>query len=217
MFKLIHIFSRGSEFMEKSYGVYLPGSKEMTSRGDIKIAKIPEKTYIPLSQHLGATAKAIVEIGDKVKKGQKIGEADGFISAPVHSSVSGTVIDFVKMPHRNLGYADNIVIENDGLDTKDTALEELFPMDSEKLKAKELIKIVHEAGVVGLGGATFPTHVKFMSVGEAKVDYVILNGGECEPYLTADHRRMIENAGLIIKGLQYIMKMVNCDKGIIGI
>lgn len=208
---------KGSETMERSYGVYMPGSKEMTSKNEIKIAKVPDKVYIPLSQHLGAPAKPIVEIGDKVKMGQKIGEADGFISAPVHSSVSGTVIAFERMAHSNLGYADHIVIENDHLDEKDTALQELFPGKPEQLEPNDLIKIVAEAGIVGLGGATFPTHVKYMSAGKSRVEYVILNGGECEPYLTSDHRRMVENAGLIIKGLQYIMKMVNCDKGIIGI
>ncbi|WP_084052060.1 electron transport complex subunit RsxC [Desulfonispora thiosulfatigenes] len=203
--------------MDKSYGVHLPGFKELTSKDEIKIAKVPDKVYIPLSQHLGAPTEPIVEIGERVKMGQKIGASKGFISSPVHSSVSGTVTGIVKMAHPNLGYADNIVIENDGLDERDTALKEMYHMNFDKLTAEELRHIVSEAGVVGLGGATFPTHVKYMSAGTSRVEYVILNGGECEPYLTSDHRRMVENAGLIIKGLKYIMKTVGCEKGIIGI
>jgi electron transport complex protein RnfC len=127
------------------------------------------------------------------------------------------VVAIQKMAHPVLGYGESIVIENDGLEEKDTTLAEMHQLDSEKLSAQELKELVLEAGIVGLGGATFPTHVKYTPPKEAKIEYVLLNGGECEPYLTSDHRVMVEKADRIIKGLQYIMKMVGCDKGIIGI
>jgi electron transport complex protein RnfC len=203
--------------MARNFGVHIPGHKELTSQEKIKVAKIPDKVYIPLCQHLGAPAEPIVKVGDKVKLGQKIAESKSYVSAPIHASVSGTVLAIKKMTHSVLGYGDCIVIENDGLEEKDTTLKELFQVNPEKLTADELRTIVLEAGIVGLGGATFPTHVKYKPPEGTTIDYILLNGGECEPYLTSDFRVMVENADRIVKGLQYIMKIVGCDKGVVGI
>lgn len=203
--------------MAINFGIHLHGHKELTAQENIKVANIPNKVYIPLSQHLGAPAEPIVNVGDKVKLGQKIGESKNYVSAPVHASISGTVVAIQRKAHPVLGFGECIIIENDGLDEKDTTLKEMFQAEAEKLTVDELRKIVLEAGIVGLGGATFPTHVKYNPPEGVKIDYVLLNGGECEPYLTSDLRVMVEKADRIVKGLQYIMKIVGCDKGVIGI
>lgn len=202
--------------MAKITGIHPPGFKELTSQQEIKVAKAPEKVYLPLSQHLGATLQPLVQKGERVKLGQKIAASESFVSAPVHASVSGTVVDIQKMAHPVLGYGDCIVIENDGLDERDTSLEEMFPTTRE-LSPEELRTIVFEAGIVGLGGAAFPTHVKYAPPEETKIDYVLLNGAECEPYLTADHRVMVEKPDRVIRGLIYILKILGCEKGVIGI
>jgi len=207
----------GEREMARNFGVHLQGYKELTASENIKVANTPNKVYIPLSQHLGAPAEPIVSVGDRVKLGQKIGESKSYVSAPIHASVSGTVVAIQKMAHPVLGFGDCIVIENDGLDERDTALKELYGADPTSLTVDELRSLVFEAGIVGMGGATFPTHVKYAPPKGVKIDYVLLNGGECEPYLTSDFRVMVEKADRIVKGLQYIMKIVGCDKGVIGI
>lgn len=202
--------------MAKITGIHVPGFKELTSQQEIKRAQVPEMVYLPLSQHLGAPLEPLVKKGERVKLGQKIAASENFVSAPVHASVSGTVVAIQKMAHPVLGYGQCIVIENDGLDEKDTTLEEKFPKGRE-LSPEEMRTLVLEAGIVGLGGATFPTHVKYTPPKEAKIDYVLLNGAECEPYLTADHRVMVEKADRVIRGLEYILQILGCEKGVIGI
>jgi len=194
-------------------GVHPVEGKEPTEHKALVRFPVPETVVIPLSMHLGAPAKAIVNVGDYVKLGQKIGEADGFISAPVHSSVSGKVVAIEDRPHATRGTCPAIVIENDGKDTPD---ESVKPNKSlEELTAQEIIEIVKNAGIVGMGGAGFPTYVK-LNPGKP-IDAVLINACECEPMLTADHRVLLEYADDVVFGLLAEMKTVNAPKGIIVI
>ena len=194
-------------------GIHPVEGKEPTEHKGLVRFPVPETVVIPLSMHLGAPAKAIVNVGDYVKMGQKIGEADGFISAPVHSSVSGTVVAIEERPHATRGTCTSIVIENDGKDLLDETIKPNKSLD--ELTAAEIIEIVKNAGIVGMGGAGFPTYVK-LNPGKP-IDAVLVNACECEPMLTADHRVLLEYADDIIFGLQAEMKTVNAPKGIIVI
>ena len=196
-------------------GIHPNYSKEKTERLPIIDAKIPKRVVIPISQHIGAPCEPIVKIGDAVKKGQKLGEAKGFVSAPVHSSISGKVTAIAKFPHPSGRDALSIVIESDGTDEWVEGLAERT--DYLKLSPDELKKIIHNAGIVGLGGATFPTHVKLSPPPDKKIRAVILNGAECEPYLTADHRLMVERPEEIVEGLRIILKLLNVQYGYIGV
>ena len=194
-------------------GVHPSERKERTEHLALKTFPDPQIAVIPVSMHLGAPANPIVQVGDHVTVGQKIAEAGGFISAPVHSSISGTVVAIEPRPHVTMGQCTSIVIENDG---KNTLHESVKPNKSlDELTPEEIINIVKEAGIVGMGGAGFPTCVK-LNPGKP-VDTVLLNGCECEPILTADHRVLLEYADDIIFGLKAIMKTVNAEKGIIVI
>ncbi len=173
----------------------------------------PEIAVIPLSMHAGALANPIVNVGDTVTVGQKIGEAAGFISAPVHSSISGKVIAIEDRPHAVRGTCPAIVIENDGKNTLCDTVKPNKPLA--ELTPAEIVDIVKEAGIVGMGGAGFPTYVKLMP--NKPIDAVLLNGCECEPLLTADHRLLLEYADEIIYGLKAIIKAVSAPKGIIVI
>lgn len=195
-------------------GVHPRESKEATSDKPIVEIPAPELVIVPLSQHTGAPSKPIVEKGDQVRLGQKIGEADGFISVPVHAPVSGKVKDIGEYPHPLGRMMPAIAIENDGLDQW---VDLSGWRDLLAGSPGEIREAVKEAGIVGLGGAAFPTHVK-LSPPEAKpVDTVILNGAECEPYLTADHRLMLESPHQIVEGLKVIMRVVGAGRGFIGI
>ena len=194
-------------------GVHPVEGKEPTEHKALVRFPAPENVVIPLSMHLGAPATACVNVGDTVKMGQKIGEAAGFISAPVHSSVSGKVIAIQDLPHATRGTCTSIVIENDGKDLLDESIQPNKPL--EELTPAEIIEIVKNAGIVGMGGAGFPTYVK-LNPGKP-IDAVLINACECEPMLTADHRVLLEFADDIIFGLQAEMKAVAAPKGIIVI
>ena len=194
-------------------GVHPVEGKEPTEAVPLVRFPAPATVVIPLSMHLGAPATPIVAVGDTVKVGQKIGEAAGFISAPVHSSVSGKVVAIEERPHATRGSCLSIVIENDG---KDTVHESVKPNKAlEELTPGEIIDIVKNAGIVGMGGAGFPTYVK-LNPGKP-IDAVLVNACECEPMLTADHRVLLEYADDIIFGLRSEMKAVNASRGIIVI
>lgn len=168
----------------------------------------------PLSQHIGAPAVPIVEKGDKVLAGQKIAEAKGFVSAPIYATVSGTV---KAIEPRRVVVGDNvmsIVIENDG-EYKEVTYKKVKPL--EKMTREEIIEQIKEAGIVGMGGAGFPTHVKLSPKEPDKIDYVIVNCAECEPYLTSDYRRMIEEPEKIIDGLKVSLSLFKNAKGILAI
>ena len=194
-------------------GIHPVEGKEPTEHKGLVRFPAPKVAVFPTSMHLGAPATPIVAVGDHVDMGQKIAEASGFISAPVHSSISGTVIAIEDRPHATRGVCQSIVIEND---FKDTLHESIKPNKAlEELTPAEIIDIVKNAGIVGMGGAGFPTYVK-LNPGKP-IDAVLVNACECEPMLTADHRVLLEFADDIIFGLLAEMKTVNAPKGIIVI
>ena len=175
----------------------------------------PDVVVIPMQQHIGAPCKPLVKKGDYVTMGQKIGDNEG-LCVPVHSSVSGTVLTVAPRAHTNGSTVVSVVIENDH---KNTLCEDVKPRTQAEVDAltpQELIAIIRECGVVGMGGATFPTHVK-LSGGIGKVDTVIVNAGECEPYITADDRLCREMPDKLIGGLKLIMKILGLKEGHIGI
>lgn len=178
---------------------------------------MPKTAIIPLAQHIGAPANAVVQKGDKVKVGQLIGEANGFVSANIHSSVSGTVskIDVAVDVAGFKKPAVFIDVEGDEwletIDRTDTLIEEI------KDDAKTIVGKIKDAGIVGMGGATFPAHVKLAIPEGKKADFLIINGVECEPYLTADHRLMLEKSAELIVGVKILMKAIGVEKAYIGI
>ena len=196
-------------------GVHPTENKEFTEHLALQKFPEPDTVIIPLAMHIGAPANPVVQPGDTVKVGQLIGEQAGFISAPVHSSVSGTVIAVEPHTHPNKGPGVmSVVIKNDG---KNTLHESVVPNKPlEELTPDEIVEIVKEKGIVGMGGATFPTHVKISS-GLGKVDYVIINAAECEPYITGDHRTCLERPEQVIKGATLLAKCFGVDKVYIGI
>ena len=202
---------RESRFAGYYGGVHPSENKELSEHKGLVRFPAPETVVIPMSMHLGAPATPVVSVGDQVKLGQVIGEAAGFISSPVHSSVSGTVIAVENRPHASRGSCLSVVIRND---FRDTLHESIRPNKSlDELTGAEIIDIVKNAGIVGMGGAGFPTYVK-LNPGKP-IEYVLLNGCECEPYLTADHQLLLNYADDVIFGLQAMMKTVNAEKGVI--
>jgi len=196
-------------------GVHPPSSKLLTKDKKIKNLQAPEMVIIPLRQHIGAVLEPTVKVGDVVKKGQIIGNSDAFVSAPVHSSVSGTVKSIEAYFHPSGTKAPAVIIENDGKDEWD---ENIRPIgDYKDLTAEEIIKAIRDAGIVGMGGAAFPTHVKLCPPADKKIEYLIVNGAECEPYLTSDYRAMLEFPEEIIYGLKSLMKIFDLKTGYIGI
>lgn len=194
-------------------GVHPSERKEATEHLKLQQFPDPETVVIPLSMHAGAPANPVVQVGDTVKVGQKIGEAAGFISSSVHSSVSGTVTAIENHGHATRGECLSVVIQSDG---KNTLYESVQPnKDLDSLTPDEIVEIVKEAGIVGMGGAGFPTSVKLKPA--KPVDTILLNGCECEPLLTADHRVLLEFADDVIFGLKAIIKAVGAEKGLIVI
>lgn len=167
----------------------------------------------PLSQHIGAPAVPVVKKGDRVLAGQKIADAGGFVSAVIHASVSGTVKGIEKRRVPTGGMVDSILVENDGLYEE----AEFVPAALEELSREEIIKRIQEGGVVGMGGAGFPTHVKLSPKDPDSIEYVLVNGAECEPYLTSDYRRMLEEPELVVGGLRVLLALFPNAKGYICI
>lgn len=197
-------------------GVHPPENK-LSERAPIEALLLPAVVSIPLSQHLGAPAIPVVAKGDRVKTGQLIAKASGFISANVHSSVSGVVVKIDEMPDTS-GYRKNCVVINVEGDNWDEDIDMSNQLIKDcHLSPQEIIAKVNEKGIVGLGGATFPTHVKLMVPPGKKAEVVIINGVECEPYLTSDHRLMLEKADEMLVGITIIMKAQGVSKAIIGI
>ncbi len=194
-------------------GVHPSEHKELSEHKALIRFAEPKVAVIPMAQHLGAPATPVVQVGDYVTVGQVIGEPSAFISAPVHSSISGTVIAVEDRPHANRGQCLSVVIESDG---KNVLHESVKPHGAlENLSAEEIVAIVRQAGIVGMGGAGFPTAVKLTP--KTPVDTILLNGCECEPYLTADHQLLLNYADEVIFGLKAIMKATGAGKGVIVI
>lgn len=195
-------------------GAHPYDGKKMSRECPIEILNPGDTLVYPLSQHIGAMAKPLVKAGDRVLVGQKIAEKGGFISANIHSSVSGTVKAIEKRLVATGGMVDSIIVENDGM------YEEAAPIFSgnpDELSKDEIIKIIEEAGIVGMGGAGFPTNVKLSPKNADIIDSIIVNGAECEPYLTSDYRRMVEQTDKLVKGLKIVLKIFPDAKGYFGI
>ncbi|MBI5847756.1 MAG: electron transport complex subunit RsxC [Nitrospirae bacterium] len=195
-------------------GIHPPDKKELAANSPIIDAKAPKIVVIPLSQHIGAPCNAVVSIGQEVKKGEVVGEASAFVSSPVHASVSGKVVAIGEFPNAMGRMINSIVIENDN--KEEWAVLRDNP-DYMSLSADELKDKVKAAGIVGMGGAAFPTVVKLSPPKEKTIDAILLNGAECEPYLTADYRLMLEKPREIIEGLKITMRIRGVQKGYIGI
>lgn len=193
-------------------GGEIPHRKEATESKPIVVLPAPAIVVIPLHQHIGASCEPVVSVGDKVKMGQLIGEAKQFVCAPVHASCSGEVIAVEERPLLSGKKILSVVIKNDGKDEK----AKFDPVaDIKKMSPDAIRQAVKKAGVVGMGGAGFPTHIKLNP--PMPVDTILINGAECEPYLTCDHRLMVEQAPEMVGGLLAIMKATGAAKGVIGI
>ena len=195
-------------------GVHPDDKKDLTNKKAFESITAPATVVIPMQMHVGAPCKPLVSEGNLVKMGQMIGDSNAPVSAPIHASVSGKVIAVEPRLHPNGCMVTSVVIEND---FNDTLHESVVPKGSvESLSADELIKIIRQAGIVGLGGAAYPTHAKIQSC-LGKVDTLIINGSECEPYITSGHRAMLETPEEIIGGIRVLMKIFRVDNAIIGI
>lgn len=196
-------------------GVHPPSCKEFTNNKAIEAASIPDIVIIPMQQHIGAPCEPIVNVKDKVKKGQKVGEGKAFVSAPVHSSISGEVIAIESRPHPSGDKVLSVVIKSDGQDEIYEGINTFG--DITALSPEEIKKIIRESGIVGMGGAGFPTQVKLSPPPEKDIDTLIINGAECESYLTADYRIMLELTDEIIFGIKAVIKALGVKKAYIGI
>ncbi len=197
-------------------GVHPPEFK-LSAKKAIKKLDIPTQVAIPLAQNLGAPSKLLVNKKDKVKVGQKIAEAGGFVGANIHSSVSGTVFKIDNIIDTNGYKRPAVIIKVEG-DEWDESIDRSPDIIKEiKLSGEEIIKKIQEMGIVGLGGATFPTHIKLMPPKGTSCEYLIINGVECEPFLTADHRLMLEHGEELLIGTKILMKALKVKKAYIGI
>jgi electron transport complex protein RnfC len=192
--------------------VRLEEYKHETQNKPIEKMPLPAKVYIPLSQHLGKICNPLVNVNDTVFLGQKIGAIVANVTAPIHSSVSGKVISIQEWPHPVLGRSKAIVIENDGMDKSGNPKSEA---EINNLTPDEIRNIVFEAGIVGMGGASFPTHIKLNP--PKPTDTLIVNGAECEPFLTADYRLMVEKTEEILRGIELVARCLGVSKVFIAI
>lgn len=195
-------------------GIHPYEGKELTMDKPIETYLPKGELVYPLSQHIGAPAKPVVKKGDRVLVGQRIAEAGGFVSAHIHASVSGTVKNIEPRLTAGGTKAESIIIENDG---EYEVMERPASANWQEMDRKELLKVIQDAGIVGMGGAGFPTHVKLSPKNPDSIDYIIVNGSECEPYLTSDYRRMLEEPEKVVTGLEIVLHMFPQASGIIAI
>jgi electron transport complex protein RnfC len=196
-------------------GVHPQDKKDLSRDRAIETLPVPDRLVVPLSQHIGAPCEPVVAIGDAVKKGQKIGEAKGFVSVPVHAPTSGKVLKIDDFPHPLGKPLSAVEIESDGLDewTDEIHGQEHFL----SLSPDELRGIIQDKGIVGMGGATFPTHVKLSPPEGKTIDTLIINGAECEPYLTADYRLMVEEPEKVIGGMRIMVAILGVKSVFVAI
>jgi electron transport complex protein RnfC len=200
----------------RSGGVHPPENK-ISETSAIEVFPLPKQVSIPVNQNLGAAGIPVVNKGDVVRVGQMLAKGEAFISSNVHSSVSGKVLKIDEMTDQS-GYRRKAVVINVEGDEWDSSIDRDPSLKNEiSLTREEIIKKIHEMGVVGMGGATFPSHVKLKVPEGKKAEYLIINGVECEPYLTADHRLMLEKGEEILVGVRILMKGLGVEKAIIGI
>lgn len=194
-----------------------PQDNKLSARKPFMVVGLPDVAIFPLEQHIGAPAKPIVAVGDKVKAGQMIAEAGGFVSAPVHSSVSGTVQKIATFTD-GWGFDKMAIhIKAEGSEWMENISTDNKLRNECNLSSEEIIKKIADAGIVGLGGACFPTQVKLMPPKDMSVDTLIINAVECEPYLTHNHQLMLEKPAEVLMGVRILMKALNIKKAIIGI
>jgi Na+-translocating ferredoxin:NAD+ oxidoreductase subunit C len=197
------------------HGVHPPEHKELTHKLPIRRMPFPDEVVLPLRQHAGKPARAIVKPGDHVERGDKVAEADGFVSVPIHASAAGRVVDIDWYPHIDGTTAQAVRLKVDA-HALQLPRPRLIPK-WEGLTPDQVIKAVQEGGVVGLGGAAFPTHVKLSPPREFSVHTIIINGAECEPYLTSDHRTMVEYPARVLFGVRIMMHVLGVKKAVVGI
>lgn len=196
-------------------GVHPPEKKELSQDSQLSVLPPPERVYVFLANHAGVPAKPVVSIGDRVRTGQLIAEAGGFISANLHSPLTGEVKEIAKYYHPTLAKPDDaIVIDRTGEDEWDL-LQPAKPFD--QFLPEEIVQRVKSAGIVGLGGAMFPTSVKLSPPKDKKIDLLVINGAECEPYLTIDYRFMLERSEGVVRGILALMRALNVEEAIVGI
>ncbi len=198
-------------------GVHPPEGKEFTEKKAIEVMEPGSEFIVPLSQHIGAPSKPIVEVGQEVKKGEPLSEAGGFVSVPVHSPVNGKVKSITKVKTPVATAAEAVIIERAEEDDDEWIDSVKYNENYMDLPVGDMLELIKNAGIAGMGGATFPTHVKLAPPKDKKIDVLLLNGAECEPYLTADHRLMLENSDEIVKGILIINKILGVNRAIIGI
>ncbi|MBV7274694.1 electron transport complex subunit RsxC [Clostridiaceae bacterium UIB06] len=195
-------------------GIHPPHGKYLTENKVIEELFPKGLLIYPMAQHIGAPCTPLVKKGERVLVGQKIGEANGFVSSPVHSSVSGTVEKVIEMPTSSGNKTMSVIVKDDKLYEE---IEMPRPKDYHELSKEEIINLIKEAGVVGMGGAAFPTHVKLMPPPDKNIDSIVINAAECEPYLTCDHRLMIEETSEIVEGLKVLSFLFPQAKVYVGI
>ncbi len=196
-------------------GVHPPEHKELTENKPIERMPFPSRVVIPLQQHTGAMCEPIVKVGDAVKEGQRIGEAQGFISSPVHASISGVVEAIANFPHPVVPTPVRAIVIESKSPSVPAAWDKTH--DWSALSGKDLLDRISDAGIVGLGGAAFPTHVKLSPPKETTLDSLIINGVECEPYLTSDHCLMVEQSRDVLEGLKIFLKILGVRRAYIAI
>lgn len=195
-------------------GVHPPENKIQTENMAVEEVKAPKILYVGLLQHIGAPLDPIVAVGDRVLKGQKIADSQAFMSSPIHSPVSGIVKRIEDHVFPLMGRIKTVIIENDEQET----WAELSKIEKwENVDRRILLTMIREKGIVGIGGASFPTHIKLDPPADAKIDTLLLNGAECEPYLNSDNRLMIENPEKIVNGIKIIKKILGVNRAIVGI
>jgi len=197
-------------------GVHPKGHKELSSNMPLQRLALPEQVLIPLVQHIGPPCKPLLGVGDNVKTGQRIAESEKFISAPIHASISGKVRAIKKIGHPVLGACEGMVIDSDARDDKAyTSPDPMKGIDS--FSPEDIKQKIKDSGIVGMGGAAFPTHVKLNPPADKPIDIFILNGAECEPYLTCDDRMMQEHASEVLQGMLLLMRSIGVGNGFIAI
>lgn len=197
------------------HGVHPPDSKSLTEHVPVRRMPFPRRVALPLRQHAGKPARCLVRVGDRVERGDVVAEADGFVSVPIHASAAGTVAEIGWWPHPDGSMARAVVVEVEPWSPQ-VPRPRLVP-DWEGLTPDQVRAAVQQAGVVGLGGAAFPTHVKLSPPAEHPIEWLLVNGAECEPYLTTDHRTMVEYPERVHFGVRIMMQCLGVERAVIGV
>jgi electron transport complex protein RnfC len=197
------------------HGVHPPENKDITSGKPTRRMPFTDEVVLPLTQHIGAPAKALVQAGDRIERGDVIAEAGGFVSVPIHATASGSVKSIELWPHPGGGMVPSIRI---AVDPYSTQLQRPRVVPHwQDVKEEDLSNVIFQAGIVGLGGAAFPSHVKLNPPEDQPVDVLLVNGCECEPYLTSDHRTMLERPEQVHLGTRIMLKALGINRAVIGI